>query len=473
MAKPFEEGVGWSMRRRIKGHDIFVSGQPTSAAARKEMDDRVKLLTSAGQPKGLGPFRTIVGQAMQDYGMERLPFLKGALQEVNRINRFLRPAGLATLQATAVQKSRVTDLDGSLVRNVGAPTVGRGKGKLFDITLVPPVARRSIPQGLSQHRDELASSTAASDRERKRVAGMVFADVRAHHLQALVDAFRAEGREPATLALEQAMVRGVFNHAKKSWNWVAPVTNPNAGLKMPAVDNARDRVMSLEEEARIDEALKGCRNKLVGPTLTLLWETGMRSSETLKHVSWSNVDWEADIIKLDDSKNGQREVPLSPAAVRALRQLEALREDQTDDRIVDITYEALKASWELICKRADVTDLRLHDFRHTAATRLALATGNIFLVMALTGHKTLSQVRRYVNIKAADVVAFFRSRTGTAEQAEVLEFVKRFRDIAPPAEARAASAPASTSASVPVPVSVQPMNQPDSALDFPAEWALE
>ena len=33
MAKPFEEGIGWAMRRRTKGHDIFVSGHPTSAAA--------------------------------------------------------------------------------------------------------------------------------------------------------------------------------------------------------------------------------------------------------------------------------------------------------------------------------------------------------------------------------------------------------------------------------------------------------
>ncbi len=463
MAKPFEEGIGWAMRRRIKGHDIFVSGQPTNAAAKKAMEVRVNLLASAGQPKGYGPFRTTVGQSMQDYGVERLPFLKGAPQEVNRINRFLRSAGLATLQATAVQKSRLTAQDESRARDAGASTDRKGKGKQFDIVLVPPVPKRSIPQGLNEYRDRLALSTAASDCERKRVAAMVFADVRAHHLQALVDAFREEGREPATLALERALVRALFNHAKTSWNWAAPSSNPAAGLKLPAIDNARDRVMSLEEEFRIDEALKGCRNKLVGPTLALLWETGMRSSETLKHVRWSNVNWEADIIKLDDSKNGQRDVPLSPAAVRALRQLEALRSDQTDDRIVDISYEALKASWELICKRADVTELRLHDFRHTAATRLALATGNIFLVMALTGHKTLSQVRRYVNVKAADVVTFFRSRTGTAEQAEVLEFVKRFHAIAPPAGSRAASDP----------VPVQPMKQTDSGLDFPAEWALE
>lgn len=38
MAKPFEEGIGWAMRRRTKGHDIFVSGHPTSAAGKKAME---------------------------------------------------------------------------------------------------------------------------------------------------------------------------------------------------------------------------------------------------------------------------------------------------------------------------------------------------------------------------------------------------------------------------------------------------
>jgi hypothetical protein len=35
---------------------------------------------------------------------------------------------------------------------------------------------------------------------------------------------------------------------------------------------------------------------------------------------------------------------------------------------------------------------------------MALKTGNLFLVKALTGHKTLVSVMRYANVKASDVV---------------------------------------------------------------------
>ena len=97
-----------------------------------------------------------------------------------------------------------------------------------------------------------------------------------------------------------------------------------------------------------------------------------------------------------------------------------------DDPIVHISYEALKASWKHVCERAGVEGLRLHDLRHTAATRMALKTGNIFLVKALTGHKTLGQVARYVNVKAADVVNVMHAAAPVQTlEAAPLRFVER------------------------------------------------
>ena len=55
MAKPREEGAGWSMRRRCMGQDLYMSGFETSAAAKKAMGLRVTALEASGKPKGLGP----------------------------------------------------------------------------------------------------------------------------------------------------------------------------------------------------------------------------------------------------------------------------------------------------------------------------------------------------------------------------------------------------------------------------------
>ncbi len=60
--------------------------------------------------------------------------------------------------------------------------------------------------------------------------------------------------------------------------------------------------------------------------------------------------------------------------------------------------------------KAKVADLRVHDLRHTSATRLALSSGNVFLVKALTGHKTFAMLERYINVKADDVVSFMEGQ---------------------------------------------------------------
>jgi integrase len=404
-AKPFKEGAGWAMRRRVMGQDIYVSGHRTSSQAQEEMARRVDELKKRGSPKGMGPTRTTVGQALQDYGLERLPFMKGAEQEARRINRYLRAAGLATLETIELP----------LAREEQDTPKGRKKSSdkarhYYDVVLKAPEVERKIPKGLGKHRGQQAKETSVADMLRDNIACMAVAEVQRHHVQELMDAMR-KVRGPATVGLERALLRAFFNHASDVWNWSEPAGNPAIKLKMPKVDNTRDRVMSTDEQERLEEAVKDCRNALVGPTLVLLRETAMRSGEPLKYALWKDVDWEAHLIRLPDSKNDKREVPLSPAAEEALRQLAELNTPEPDERVVQMTYSALAKAWTRACERAGITDLHLHDLRHTAATRLALETGNVFLVRALTGHKTLSQLERYVNVKASDVVALMHGRS--------------------------------------------------------------
>jgi integrase len=201
------------------------------------------------------------------------------------------------------------------------------------------------------------------------------------------------------------MLRVVFNYAFTTWRWTELSDNPATKLKMAPVDNARSRILSYDEQGLLESALADCRNQLVEPTLTLLRETAMRASEPLDHATWGNVDWKRSVLSLSDAKAGRREVPLSLLAVQALHKLRELNPAGDNDRIVSITYDALVAAWRRALERAGIEGLRVHDLRHTAATRLALQTGNVFLVKALTGHKTLQMLERYVNVSADDVVA--------------------------------------------------------------------
>lgn len=99
-AKPYLEGKTWSFRLRIKGQEIYRKGFATAAKASKEAERLRQKILSAGKPKHNGPWRTTLGQALQAYARERLPFMKGAEQEACRINRYLRACGLNIVKVT-------------------------------------------------------------------------------------------------------------------------------------------------------------------------------------------------------------------------------------------------------------------------------------------------------------------------------------------------------------------------------------
>lgn len=395
---PFQVGKGrdatWSMRRRVAGKDIFISGLATRAAARAAMKVAVDEVKKGNRPEGRGAHMTCVAQALQDYAMQRLAFLKGAPQDARRINVYLRAAGLELLKVTPLACGHGVE-----------PTPGKtGKNAQFLVELVPHTHERRIPNGLHKHRRTLALANADSDRLRAVLAGTAVADVSRQQMQQLMDRMTLDGSSASTVGLERALLRAMFNYAFRTWRWPQLLDNPAIGLRMPVIDNERDRTLSLQEQTLLDEALTSCRNELVAPTLTLLRETAMRASEPLERAIWSDVDWQRRIIRLSDGKTGSRDVPLSPAAIEALNELRGLGPCQPGDPVVAITYEALRAAWRRACERAGIEGLNIHDLRHTAATRMALKTGNVFLVKALTGHKTIAMLDRYINVRADDVV---------------------------------------------------------------------
>ena len=173
MATPFREGKVWSFRLRIKSEDVFQTGFATQAAARKAMEDQRQALKSEGKPAHRGPWRTNVGEALAQYARERLPVLKGAVQDASRINRYLRAAGLNTIKLKAT-------------KGVGdASTTGI---VLWVVEFVPARTARVVPQWLSAHRQAQAERTNASDKQRRLVALKPVADVESYDLQKLVAA---------------------------------------------------------------------------------------------------------------------------------------------------------------------------------------------------------------------------------------------------------------------------------------------
>lgn len=388
---PYKEGKVWSFRVRRSGLDIYESGFASQEAAYDAMNELVKQLGTGKAPMYGGPGKNSLGKSMQRFGLDHLPGLKGAPQAVRRFNRWLKALGVPTLAILPVAQADQAPKN-TPVR----------KGRYWAVHLVPHSAQVRIPRGLHAHRAALMSKSADSARVRQVLAAKDIAKVGRDDLQRYVQALEAEGLARATVGQEQSLLSGLFNHAKEFWHWNNMGENAASGLNLTGELVKRERVLSEAEQARFDEAVMECRVQTSRPAFQLLLETAMRAGEP-RNATWGDVDWDNCVIALRETKNGKaRKVPLSPAALDALRELGPSAEKQ--EPIFRMTYESLKAAWRRICERAGLEDLHIQDLRHTAATRMALKTGNVFLVQALTGHETFEMVERYVNVTAHDVV---------------------------------------------------------------------
>lgn len=372
MAKPYREGKGWAVRVRIRGQSVYLSGLPTEAAAKKAAAEQTLAIQNLGKPARQGPERTCVAQAMQDYAQEKLPFLKGARQDANRMNNYLRAAGQDTVQ--------VTPIPAKAKRESGNRTVH------CSITLQPHCAERTIVNSLKAHRASQAGKTTRTDRVRQRLACTRVSDVTPYHVQELVNAMQTDGYEPASVHLEVAQIKRLFFYAAEKWLWTTPARNPATGLDLPKVDNARERVLNREEWKALCAALDAYPNPYVAPAIGFLLETATRVSEPLVHAQWADVDWERAVLTLFDGKAGGREVPLTPGALRLLTALHAKREGD-GDAIFPLSYEALKKGFSVACAAAGIENLHVHDLRHTAATGYTLSQVKLVFRMAKQSHR--------------------------------------------------------------------------------------
>ena len=166
----------------------------------------------------------------------------------------------------------------------------------------------------------------------------------------------------------------------------------------------RERFLSDEEFGRLGRTLAEAGN-LKGVSvhavaaIRLLLLTGCRKSEILT-LKWKEVDLEAGVLNLPDSKTGKRTIPLSPEAMKVL--LGIPRIDGNPWVIPGKTEgkhrRSLQAPWKIVCERAGISDMRIHDCRHSFASR-ALALGeSLPAIGKLLGHSQVETTARYAHL---------------------------------------------------------------------------
>lgn len=205
-----------------------------------------------------------------------------------------------------------------------------------------------------------------------------------------------DGKSPGTVKRELGLLHSVIEENRRR---LGLLENPITPVKRPRVNDNRVMRFYGDDEQRLMDALDDCRNSWVKPAVILALETSMRRGELLS-LRWEHVDLDICVAHLPDTKNGEaRDVPLSSTAIKTLKALPR----SMNGVVLATTAEGLKNAFERARKRADLEHFNFHDLRHEAISRLFEASWNVMEVAAVSGHKDLQSLKRYTNLKAADL----------------------------------------------------------------------
>ena len=192
-----------------------------------------------------------------------------------------------------------------------------------------------------------------------------------------------------------SLISHLYRIAIKRWGMA--VENPVSGkIELPSNGKPRERRLQGNEAELLLKHLSGEAKTI----FELAIETTMRRSEILS-LEWKNIDLKSRTATLYDTKNGEnRAVPLSSAAIRAFK---TLPRTIRGGKVFSISKSQLRDAWEAARTAGGISDLRFHDLRHEATSRLFEKGLNVMEAASVTGHKTLSMLKRYTHLNPTDI----------------------------------------------------------------------
>ena len=192
--------------------------------------------------------------------------------------------------------------------------------------------------------------------------------------------------QPATLSREFNILQHMLTICQKEWD--LDCDNVLTKIRRPRFDNRRNRVLSEEEYNLILENSSALLRNFV----ELAFETAMRRGE-LTNIRKEHIH--GFVLDIPDSKTGSRTIPLSLLALSILKTMRLP---------VKTTGYWISRNFRKVVRKLDLPHVTFHDLRHCSISRYSKIL-NTPELMLLSGHRTMSQVTRYTNLKAKDLVS--------------------------------------------------------------------
>jgi len=203
----------------------------------------------------------------------------------------------------------------------------------------------------------------------------------------------------STVRLEMSLLSNFFDIARIEWGICD--ANPVTNVRKPKPSPGRDRRWTPREDRLILRYAHAHPNPDLYSIIVVALETAMRQGEILG-LQWEHVNLKTRIAHLPETKNGtKRDVPLSIKARDAFIRLGP----KPSGRVFCYTANGLKSTWRFMIRKLKIENLHFHDARHECISRwFELGTLDMMEIAAMSGHKSLSMLKRYTHLKAQRLV---------------------------------------------------------------------
>lgn len=221
----------------------------------------------------------------------------------------------------------------------------------------------------------------------------------------------------STVRLELSLLSSFYDIARIEWG--ISDKNPVSNVRKPKAAAGRDRRLTNREERLILRYAHNFSNKDLYAIIVIALETAMRQGEILA-LRWEHINLKSRIAHLPDTKNGtKRDVPLSNKAKDIFVKLGV----KTSGRVFSYTSEGIKSTWRFMLIKLGIQNLHFHDLRHEAVSRLfEIGTLDMMEVAHISGHKSLSMLKRYTHLKSARLVSKLEGNRNKGRQA-ILDYL--------------------------------------------------
>jgi len=227
-----------------------------------------------------------------------------------------------------------------------------------------------------------------------------------HHYRSLIAKWHRQGLSPRSIHQRLSALRGLYNFLIREKH---TETNPLAGLRAPKMGRKLPRDIEIDEIFQLLDGMPTntpleIRDRAI---LELFYSSGLRLAE-LAGLNLLNIDFSDQSLQVIGKGNKSRRTPIGNKALAAIKLWlkERIGLAKLEETAVFVSQQGNRLSHRAIQQRLKLWGKRLglstpvhpHKLRHSFATHMLEASGDLRAVQEMLGHANLSTTQIYTHL---------------------------------------------------------------------------